>query len=54
MSFMELSAEGDDNLYRKTKKIRTEVMGRLQREMLNCCLGGRLLVKILLVQLHTA
>lgn len=37
----------------KTKKTRTKVMLGLQRVMLNCCLGGRLLVKILLVQLHT-
>lgn len=48
MSFIELSAGGDDNLCRKTKKIRTEVMGRLQRVVLNCCLGGRLLVKFFL------
>lgn len=38
----------DDSLYRKTRKIRTEIMGRLQRAVLNYRLGGRLLVKFLL------
>jgi len=35
-------------LYRNIKKIRTELMGRLQRVVLNCWLRGRLLVKFLL------
>lgn len=46
--FIELSAEEDNNLYRKTRKIRTEVVGRLPRVVLNYRFGGRLLVKFLL------